>query len=217
MNMRIPAAVIVASVLVAYALMTGGRPSAVRAAVMGCAVCAALLLHTQALPANTFALSWLVVLVAKPTDLFTAGFQLSFLCVAVLVWGIPTWFPPRERTPIEQLVADEESGSGKVVAADEGEADLGPAPGDEQSRLGDRLLAGIGGERVEDAVVARDRAADVVAARAKGACQAGDVFGEAAGSGERRRFGRGDQDAHAALVRSALPGGTTRLPRERSG
>lgn len=106
---RRPAAVIVASVLVAYALMTGGRPSAVRAAVMACAVCGAVLLRTQALPANTFALAWLVVLAAKPTDLFTAGFQLSFLCVAVLVWGIPTWFPRRERTPLEQLVDESRS------------------------------------------------------------------------------------------------------------
>src|SRR5262249_18082710 len=98
---RRSAAVIVAAVLPACALMTGGRPSAMRSAVMACAACGAVLLRTRALPANTFALSWLVVLVLNPTDLFTAGFQLSFLCVAVLIWGIPVWFPRREPTPLE--------------------------------------------------------------------------------------------------------------------
>lgn len=106
---RRSAAVIVAAVLLAYALMTGGRPSAMRSAVMACAACGAVLLRTRALPANTFALSWLVVLALNPTDLFTAGFQLSFLCVAVLIWGIPVWFPRREPTPIEKVVEESRS------------------------------------------------------------------------------------------------------------
>jgi competence protein ComEC len=98
------AAWIVAAFLLAYALLTGGRPSAMRAAVMVCAMCAGILLRRPALPANTFALAWLVVLALDPTDLFTAGFQLSFLCVAVLIWGIPRWFPVREPTPLERLI-----------------------------------------------------------------------------------------------------------------
>jgi competence protein ComEC len=106
---RRPAAVIVAAALLSYALMTGARPSAVRAAVIACAMCGAILLRTQALPANTFALAWLVVLAINPTDLFTAGFQLSFLCVAVLVWGIPHWFPPREREPLQELLDESRS------------------------------------------------------------------------------------------------------------
>jgi competence protein ComEC len=106
---RRPAAIIVATTLLAYALMTGGRPSAVRAAIMACAVCAAILLRARALPANTFALSWLVVLIANPTDLFTAGFQLSFLCVALLIWGIPCWFPAHQLTPIQQVIEESRS------------------------------------------------------------------------------------------------------------
>jgi competence protein ComEC len=106
---RRPAAVIVAATLLAYALMTGGRPSAVRAAVMACAVCGAILLRARALPANTFALAWIVVLALNPTDLFTAGFQLSFLCVAVLVWGIPRWFPPRPPDPLRELIEESRS------------------------------------------------------------------------------------------------------------
>jgi competence protein ComEC len=107
---RRPAAVVVAVTLLSYALLTGGRPSAMRAAVIACAVCGGILLRTRALPANTFSLAWLIVLGINPTDLFTPGFQLSFLCVAVLIWGIPRWFPPRERTPREQLIDEFQSG-----------------------------------------------------------------------------------------------------------
>jgi competence protein ComEC len=106
---RKPAAIIVAATLLTYALMTGGRPSAMRAAVIACAVCAGFLLRARPLPANTLALAWLVVLGINPTDIFTAGFQLSFLCVAVLFWGMPRWFPPRELTPLEALVEESRS------------------------------------------------------------------------------------------------------------
>ena len=106
---RRPAALIVALTLVAYALMTGARPSAVRAAVIACSLCGGVLLRATPLPANTFSLAWLIVLAINPTDLFTPGFQLSFLCVAVLIWGIPRWFPPRERTAMEQLIDESRS------------------------------------------------------------------------------------------------------------
>ncbi len=98
------AALLVATLMLGYALLTGGRPSAMRAAIMVGAMCAGILLRRPTLPANTFSFAWLVVLVLDPADLFTAGFQLSFLCVAVLIWGIPRWFPPRERTPLELLI-----------------------------------------------------------------------------------------------------------------
>ena len=71
---RRSAAIIVATVLLTYALMTGGRPSAVRAAVMACAFCVGILLRTRPLPADTFALALLVVLAANPPDRVTAGF-----------------------------------------------------------------------------------------------------------------------------------------------
>ncbi len=104
------AAWIVAGIMLAYALLTGGRPSAMRAAVMVGTVCLGIVMRRPALPANTFALAWLVVLLLNPTDLFTAGFQLSFLCVAVLIWCIPRWFPQREPTPMEQLVEESRPG-----------------------------------------------------------------------------------------------------------
>ncbi|MBN9118598.1 MAG: ComEC/Rec2 family competence protein [Planctomycetes bacterium] len=92
----------VALFLVGYALMTGGRPSAVRAAV-------------PVIPANAFAFAWLIVIGVNPTDPFTAGCQLSFLSVFVLLWGCVRWLKPRELTPVEQLI-DETRGVPEKVA-----------------------------------------------------------------------------------------------------
>jgi len=101
---RKPAAIIVAVALLGYAQMTGGRPSAMRAAIMVCCLSGGVLLRRRPLHANTFALAWMIVLGLNPTDLFSQGFQLSFLCVAVLYWIIPRWIQPRKLTPLEQLI-----------------------------------------------------------------------------------------------------------------
>jgi competence protein ComEC len=82
-----PAAVAVALFLLAYAVLTGGRPPAMRSAVVVCAFCGGLVLRRRVLPANLFALAWLVVGLLNPMDLSTAGCLLSFLAVAVLYWG----------------------------------------------------------------------------------------------------------------------------------
>lgn len=95
---------IVALVLIAYALLTGARPPAVRSAAQVAVVCGGLILRRAVLPANTFALAWLVVLVLQPTDIADAGCQLSFLCVALLTWGTSRWFAPRQLSPLEQLI-----------------------------------------------------------------------------------------------------------------
>ncbi|MCE9561087.1 MAG: ComEC/Rec2 family competence protein, partial [Planctomycetes bacterium] len=74
-------------VMIGYTLLTGARPSAVRAAVMVCCLCLAIVLRRPVMAANIFALAWLVVLILNPTDPFTAGCQLSFLSVFVMLWG----------------------------------------------------------------------------------------------------------------------------------
>jgi competence protein ComEC len=84
------AACLVALFLLGYALLTGGRPPVMRGAVMICALCGGLLLRRPVLTANTFALSWLVVGILSPTDFVTVGCQLSFLAVAVLIFGLAT-------------------------------------------------------------------------------------------------------------------------------
>jgi competence protein ComEC len=107
----------VALFLLAYALMTGARPSAIRSAVMVCVVCGGIILRRPVQPANTFAFAWLIVLGVNPTDPFTAGCQLSFLSVFVLIWGCARWLVPREPTPVEQLIEESRGVPEKVVRA----------------------------------------------------------------------------------------------------
>lgn len=94
---------IVALVVLGYALLSGGRPPALRSAVAVCAVCGALILRRRVLSANLFALSWIAVVLVNPTDLFTSGCLLSFLSVAVLVWGVHPLWPP-EDDPLARLI-----------------------------------------------------------------------------------------------------------------
>ncbi len=94
----------VALLIVGYAILTGGRPSATRAAVMVCVVCGGVVLRRPVVPANAFALAWLVVVALNPADPFTAGCQLSFLSVFCLVWGVGRWLAPGEVDPVEQLI-----------------------------------------------------------------------------------------------------------------
>lgn len=84
-------ALLVALFLLGYALLTGGRPSALRAAVTVSVICGGILLRRPVQPANTFALAWIVVALLNPGDLFTAGCQLSFISVAVLCWVASRW------------------------------------------------------------------------------------------------------------------------------
>ncbi len=107
----------VALFLLAYALMTGARPSAVRSAVMVCVMCGGIILRRPVIPANAFAFAWLIVLVVNPTDPFTAGCQLSFLSVFILIWGGSRWLKPRELTPVEQLIDESRGVSEKMLRA----------------------------------------------------------------------------------------------------
>ena len=85
------AAPVIALFLIGYALLTGGRPPVMRAAWVVAAYCGGILLQRPVAHANTFALGWIGVALMNPADIFNAGCQLSFLAVAVLVWGIGRW------------------------------------------------------------------------------------------------------------------------------
>jgi competence protein ComEC len=97
---RSRAAWFVALFLLAYSLLTGGRPPVMRSAVMVCVLCAGLILRRRSLLPNTFALAWLIVALLNPTDIFNAGCQLSFLSVAVLYWGPGRWFRREEEAAV---------------------------------------------------------------------------------------------------------------------
>lgn len=100
---RRPGASIVALTLLAYALMAGGRAPALRAAIMVCIGCGGILLRRPVLRANAFALAWIIVAALNPTDVFNTGCQLSFLCVALLYWGVGRWHDPHS-DPLQRLI-----------------------------------------------------------------------------------------------------------------
>jgi competence protein ComEC len=91
--------------LLSYALMTGGRPPAMRAAVIMGICCLAVYFRRPILSANSLALAWIVVALLNPTDLFSVGCQLSFLAVIILYWGTSRWFF-QSRDPLERLIEE---------------------------------------------------------------------------------------------------------------
>ncbi|HLJ95681.1 MAG TPA: ComEC/Rec2 family competence protein [Gemmataceae bacterium] len=99
---RSRAAWFVALFLLSYALLTGGRPPVMRSAIMVGVSCGGLVLGRRTLLPNSFALAWLIVALLNPTDLCTAGCQLSFLSVAVLYWGTARWLQ-RDQDALDRL------------------------------------------------------------------------------------------------------------------
>ena len=78
-------AVITLAVLLFYVMLTGARPSTVRAVVMAALFIGQVLLQRHAHPLNTLGVAALVLLVARPGYLFDVGFQLSFAAVGALL------------------------------------------------------------------------------------------------------------------------------------
>lgn len=108
---------VVMAVMIGYALLTGARPSAVRAAIMVSVICGGIILRRPVIPANAFALAWLVIVFANPTDPFTAGCQLSFLCVFAIIWYAAPLLAPRPLTPLERLIDESRTTSERVLRA----------------------------------------------------------------------------------------------------
>jgi len=98
------AAVLIGCILLGYALLTGFRPPIQRATITAVVACAAVVLRRVSLPANTYALAWLTVVALDPTEPFNMGCQLSFLYVAVLIWGIGRWRDEGDVDPLNVLI-----------------------------------------------------------------------------------------------------------------
>ena len=97
---------VIATSIVIYTLLVDAEPPVVRATVLVLAMCGALFMGRQRLGFNTLALSGLIVLAMNPADLFHAGAQLSFLCVAGLMWIAPKMYSPDESGPLDRLIAE---------------------------------------------------------------------------------------------------------------
>lgn len=72
-------------VLALYAAMTGGRGPVVRSALMMAAFLIAPLVRREADSLNSLAFAAAVILFVRPLELFSAGFQLSFITVGAIV------------------------------------------------------------------------------------------------------------------------------------
>ena len=68
-------------------LLVDAQPPIVRATVLIVAACIAVMLGRQRISFNVLALAGLIVLGFNPNDLFNVGPQLSFLCVAGLMFA----------------------------------------------------------------------------------------------------------------------------------
>lgn len=97
----------IAAITLLYALMVNVEPPVVRATVLVLVTCISVYLSRRALGFNSLAAAALVVLSLNPAHLFHVGAQLSFLCVAGLIW-IATQRDDaeknRERRTLERLV-----------------------------------------------------------------------------------------------------------------
>ncbi|MFN0135628.1 MAG: ComEC/Rec2 family competence protein [Phycisphaerae bacterium] len=83
-----PTAVASMLTMLAYLLLAEPNAPILRATLMGVCICVAMLIDRPIAPLNWLALAALLVL-ARPLDLFQAGFQLSFVQVAVMIVALP--------------------------------------------------------------------------------------------------------------------------------
>lgn len=95
---------LIAALLISYALLTGGRPPVMRAAWIVAAGFGAMLARRVVMPANTFALAWIGVSLLHPADVFDIGCQWSFLATLFLIWGPLSWLESeQESDPLAAL------------------------------------------------------------------------------------------------------------------
>jgi competence protein ComEC len=77
----------IAAVMLFYALMVDFGPPVIRATILVLITCMALWLGRRPLGFNSLAAAALAVLAVNPCHLFHIGAQMSFLCVAALIWS----------------------------------------------------------------------------------------------------------------------------------
>ncbi|MEF8815733.1 MAG: DNA internalization-related competence protein ComEC/Rec2 [Salinibacter sp.] len=99
-------AVLTIVVLGFYMLLTGGRPSVVRAVIMAALLIGGIVFQRSAPPLNTLGVAALVLLALRPSMLFDVGFQLSMAAVA----GIVT-LNPRFEEMVPERYRDSEAGN----------------------------------------------------------------------------------------------------------
>jgi competence protein ComEC len=117
-------AVLTVLVLGGYMLLTGGRPSVVRAVIMAALFIGGIVFQRSAHPLNTLGVAALILLAVRPPALFDVGFQLSMSAVAGIVTLNPRLLDAVSEQYRTSWAADWLVSTGTVSAA----AILGTAP-----------------------------------------------------------------------------------------
>ena len=123
-TVEVTRAVLTVVVLGFYMLLTGGRPSVVRAVIMATLFIGGILFQRSAHPLNTLGVAALVLLAVRPPALFDVGFQLSMAAVAGIVTLNPRFLEAIPERYRESEIAEWFASTGTVSAA----AILGTAP-----------------------------------------------------------------------------------------
>ncbi|MGD9127841.1 MAG: DNA internalization-related competence protein ComEC/Rec2, partial [Planctomycetia bacterium] len=84
-------AILVALIILFYAILTDARPPVIRATILVWVFCLSQFLNRDVPGFNSLAAAGLIVMVMNPASFFQVGTQLSFLAVATILWFIPTW------------------------------------------------------------------------------------------------------------------------------
>ncbi|MEM9187044.1 MAG: ComEC/Rec2 family competence protein, partial [Planctomycetota bacterium] len=102
---RRPTLLVVMLLILAYTLLVGARPPAVRAAVLAEVMCLAAITGRNILALNSLAAASIIVLALNPGELFRSGPQLSFIAAATLI-AFGSWrLGRRPPSPMDRLLA----------------------------------------------------------------------------------------------------------------
>ncbi len=91
-TIRIPRkirAMLTIALVILYALVTGGRPSVIRASIMAISILSAAAIGRDSDLLNSLSLAALLILAVNPLELFDSGFQLSFAAVLSIIYLTP--------------------------------------------------------------------------------------------------------------------------------
>ena len=91
-TIRIPRkirAILTIALVILYALITGGRPSVIRASIMAISILSAVAVGRDSDLLNSLSLAALLILAFNPLGLFDSGFHLSFAAVLSIIYLAP--------------------------------------------------------------------------------------------------------------------------------
>jgi len=102
---RVGQYILTITLLLGYAILTGGRPSVVRAFVMAAVFLSSYLVERESESLNSLALAALLLLLANPYNFFDVGFQLSFLCVLAILAVYPLFWGTKSAPALPGMFA----------------------------------------------------------------------------------------------------------------